>query len=255
MKRKIVLILCVCIGVGFLNGSNAISENPQSTNIIKATSETQDKTFLTVNYNIPSFSESEENKEVLLSINQYFQNIMPDYANNYIENLQNTAKEIYEQQGISSEVMLNAKGIYLTERYISVILTVTERMGITENASLASFNFALDGQYAGGQLSLSQTLGLEEQQAQNGEMLSTTIAYKVVWDSISQTLTKPENDYLDGLTIEQLKAVFNPETDYYLDEKGQVVFYIQSGEIASAMAGILTYSFTKEELMFVATAN
>ena len=55
--------------------------------------------------------------------------------------------------------------------------------------------------------------------------------------------------YYDGLTREELEAQFYPEEDFYLDESGNPVFYVQSSYLASSAEGVLCYPFTVEELL------
>ena len=53
----------------------------------------------------------------------------------------------------------------------------------------------------------------------------------------------------DDLTREELEAQFYPEEDFYLDENGNPVFYVQPSYIASSAEGVLTFPFTLEELL------
>ena len=46
-----------------------------------------------------------------------------------------------------------------------------------------------------------------------------------------------------------LTGAFSPESDFYLDADGNVVFFIQAGEIAGEIAGVLRFPFNPAELL------
>ena len=139
---------------------------------------------------------------------------------------------------------------YADEHYVCFALTLMSTAGNGENAVLWADTFALDGLYAGQKVGLSQLLGLEEDKAdENSQTLAAQLATKLVWQIVSQESQNPDGDYLDGLTEEQVQNAFIPEQDFYLDADGNVVFFIQSGEIAGEIAGILEYPFSVAELL------
>lgn len=140
--------------------------------------------------------------------------------------------------GITCEVT------HSSERYVSVLETATVQGGNGESQTLRSDTFARDGIYAGQKIGLSQLLGLEEQSA-----LAGTLAYELVWQMVAHEAQNADSDYLDGLTREQVEHSFQPETDYYLDADGNIVFWIASGEIAGEVAGILRFPFAPAELL------
>lgn len=139
---------------------------------------------------------------------------------------------------------------YADEHYVCVAFTLLSSAGNGENAILWADTFALDGLYAGQKVGLSQLLGLEEDKAdENSLSLAAQLASKLVWQIVSLESQNPDGDYLDGLTEEQVQNAFIPEQDFYLDADGNVVFFIQSGEIAGEIAGILEYPFSVAELL------
>ena len=46
-----------------------------------------------------------------------------------------------------------------------------------------------------------------------------------------------------------MTGAFSPESDFYLDADGNVVFFIQAGEIAGEIAGVLHFPFNPAELL------
>ena len=139
---------------------------------------------------------------------------------------------------------------YGDHRYVSIAFTLLRSAGNGEIATLWADTFAMDGLYAGQKLCLSQLLGLEDESDDGeGPSLASQLAYRLVWQIVSQESLNPDGDYLDGLTEQQVQNAFDPEQDFYLDEDGNVVFFIQSGEIAGEIAGILEYPFSIAEML------
>ena len=79
--------------------------------------------------------------------------------------------------------------------------------------------------------------------------VTETLAYRLVWQIVERDSQNADGDYLDGLTEAELRMAFSPETDFYLDEDGNVVFFIQAGEIAGEIAGVLRFPFAPAELL------
>ena len=138
-----------------------------------------------------------------------------------------------------------------SSRYVSVVLTSTMLGGGGENVSLSADTFARDGLYAGQPVSLSQVLGLEEEggELSDGQSVAEQLAYELVWQIVERDSQNADGDYLDGLSKEQLTGAFSPESDFYLDADGNVVFFIQAGEIAGEIAGVLRFPFNPAELL------
>ena len=63
------------------------------------------------------------------------------------------------------------------------------------------------------------------------------------------TLAAGEVAYYDDLTYETLENVFYPEEDFFLDENGDPVFFLQEAMVAPQTEGILYFPFTLEELL------
>ena len=137
------------------------------------------------------------------------------------------------------------------ERYLSVVLSSRALLGNAEGETISANTFARDGLYAGQPITLSQALGLEQQgdELSEGQSLAERLAYKLVWQIVERASQNADAGYLDGLSQQSLYAVFSPETDFYMDADGNIVFFIQPGEIAGEVVGILTFPFAPAELM------
>ena len=137
---------------------------------------------------------------------------------------------------------------YEDGQYLCFLLTETTLGGNVESEQISADVFSLDGLYAGERITLSQYLGLE-QADESSPSPAADMAYRLVWQIVEQQAQNPDSDYLDGLTDESLRDAFNPETDFYLDQDGNVVFFIQPGLIAGEIAGVLQYPFASAELL------
>ena len=96
---------------------------------------------------------------------------------------------------------------------------------------------------------LYERLEEEGDELSDGQSVAEQLAYELIWRIVERDSQNADGDYLDGLTKEQLTGAFSPESDFYLDGDGNVVFFIQSGEIAGEIAGILHFPFAPAELL------
>lgn len=149
---------------------------------------------------------------------------------------------------------LDYRVTFNTEDYLSVLLTSLQFLGNAETESLTANVFARSGVYAGQAVSLSQAIGLEQEDGAAAEENSyaAELAYGLIWQIIQSQQAMQQRDYFPELTQADLQTVLNPESDFYMDENGNFVFYIQSGAIASEVEGMLTYPFSAAELFSAA---
>ena len=84
---------------------------------------------------------------------------------------------------------------------------------------------------------------LQDRQTEKADALLV----EMVWDLIEEN--EDDIDYYPDFTEEQLSHVFFPEENFYLDEAGNPVFYIQPGIAAPETAGLLTYSVSLEDIL------
>ena len=84
---------------------------------------------------------------------------------------------------------------------------------------------------------------LQERQTEKAD----AILVDMVWDLIGEN--EQDIDYFPEFTKEDLSHVFFPEENFYLDEAGEPVFYIQPGVAAPEDAGLLTFSVSVEDIL------
>jgi hypothetical protein len=137
-----------------------------------------------------------------------------------------------------------------TDDVLSVLLQSRQFLGNAETESWTAVVFALSGVYAGQPLSLSQATGLEQDAEDgSGDSYAAGLVYGLVWQIIQEQRAMLTRDYFPELTQADLESVFSPESDFYVDENGNFVFFVQSGMIAGEVDGILTYPFSLSELL------
>lgn len=191
------------------------------------------------------FPQLEVHTEADRAINAYYQALAEDIASG-AAGFVNTADE-------PDACELNYEVAHASDRYVSIVLTGTYSFlsSGTQQVSLMANTFARDGLYAGQQVSLSQVLGLEQEgdELSDEKSMAETLAYQLVWQIVERESQNTDIGYLDGLSREKLEDAFYPESDFYLDEDGNIVFFIQAGVISAEMAGVLTFPFSSAELL------
>ena len=74
-----------------------------------------------------------------------------------------------------------------------------------------------------------------------------TLIREMVWAMIEENTDGVS--YYSGFTREELEAQLFPEENYYLDENGDPVFYLQPGVAAPEEAGLLTFTIPLEDIL------
>lgn len=174
-------------------------------------------------YVLPQFISE---NDMFSTINQYFSSL---------------PEELYSIFGVENG-QVGFEIHQLSQRYLSVVLNCAYESSSGSFERKAAFNFSLDGMYAGQRVTLSQVLGMEQQ-----EDFVSQLVYDLVWQIVQREKQNPETDYREDVTKENLP--FQPETDFYLDDDNNIVFYIQAGEIAGDIAGTLLYPFSADEIL------
>ena len=141
------------------------------------------------------------------------------------------------------------------EQYFCVLFSQEQFFGAATGFSIAAYPFLRLGDDAGMIVGLPHLLGLaapgdhEGLAYERAAQRANHLIYELVWEIIEEEMTEPGHRYFDGLTADDLKAEFYPESDFYLDEDGNPVFFIQPAMIAAGAAGILLFPFSIDELL------
>lgn len=180
------------------------------------------------------------------NINTYYQEMADDL-------LKETAPELYDQASgatdmdASAYMHINYQVSANTDDFFSVVLSREEFMGVAESQTIQANVFARKGDNAGGLVTLPAVLGFSDEDELDATNLVDTV-YRLVWDIIVEQMQAGTVEYFEELTEENLFSEFYPESDFYLDEQGNIVFFIQPSTIASGAAGLLTFPFSPAEL-------
>ena len=185
----------------------------------------------TLRYSYPQFQAESETDA---AINAYYQALSRD-----MENLTEPVDAL-----IGFEIEHNSS------RYVSVVLTSTTFGGGGESVSLSADTFARDGLYAGQPVSLSQVLGLEEE----GDELSDG-------ESVAERGLRPGMAHRGARQPERRRGLsgrpyagagprrFQPGIRLLPGRGRKRGLFIQPGEIAGEIAGVLRFPFAPPELL------
>ena len=185
-------------------------------------------------------------------INDFYGKKLQEYLDFYIPSQAQAYKSSHQNAafGISYEITCN------NDDFFSVLIRRKGDIGGKTYEILEGNTFARSGEIIGTLTSLPVMLGI----LKNGEsdewlrdrqyQIVWEALCTLVWDAIRENPAGIEFD--PGLTKEDLESVIDPsislEQDFWMDEAGNVVFFILPGRVAPAEAGLITFTFTLEEL-------
>ncbi|MBR4082123.1 MAG: hypothetical protein IKK21_10100 [Clostridia bacterium] len=141
------------------------------------------------------------------------------------------------------------------DEYLSVLVVSEAFLGAAAQEVYYGYTFSLTGLRAGQVTSLPRLLGILKDDEEDTWMQErqTRKANELVWGLVWGIIEEQQREGLitfdPDLSFEMLQQDFYPEQDFYLDENGNPVFFIQAATIASAADGVLTFPFTVEELL------
>ena len=180
-------------------------------------------------------------------INTYYQEAAEEL-------LQLTAPMMYDEASasigddVSAYLNINYQVTANTDDFFSILLTQEQFMGVAESQTVQANVFARQGDSAGGLVTLPYVLGIAQEDEASATAAIDTV-YRLVWDIIVEQMQTGGVEYFEELTEENLFTEFYPETDFYLDGEGNLVFYVQPSTIASGASGLITFPFSPAELL------
>ena len=165
------------------------------------------------------------------------------------------AAEEVAMNGVQAYTTITSEVTCSNDDYFSVKVTSESFLGAAASSTVSAHVFALTGEKAGTVTALPYLLEildpgetdewlLERQTAKADDMVRS-----LVWDVIQEQLADDAVAYYDDLTREVFEFCFYPEEDFYLDENGNPVFFLQEGAVAPVSEGVLYFPFTLEELL------
>lgn len=141
------------------------------------------------------------------------------------------------------------------DEYFCVVLRSERMEGAAFSTQLSAHTFARHGARAGRILSLPYLLGVldadeEDPWLQERQTAKCDACVRdLIWEIIEEQRLLGEVAYYDDLTRETFDMWFWPEEDFYLEQDGTLVFFIQEAAIAPQSEGILTFRFAPEEIL------
>jgi hypothetical protein len=247
MKRLLALTLALCLLAVPCLAETLTRDDDLFGTVCWPDGTDEDTATFVYRYNYPHF---EESGEVATAVNETFAYLIDDALGFTVpilaESLESTEVQAYCNV-VSNVTCLN-------DDYLSVLVITESFQGATTTEVYSAQTFMLNGERAGIATSLPRLLGILDDQESDTWMQdrqtakANELVWKLVWEIIEEQRTEGTVNYDTDLTYEMLTQEFYPEEDFYLDENGDPVFFIQSATIASAADGVLLFNFSLEEL-------
>ncbi len=199
----------------------------------------------------PLVAETEDLSSVC--VNEYYRKKVEEYRDFYIPSQASEYGSRYQNVRIVVSYQITCNN----DDYFSVLIHKTEDVEGEITESWEGNTFSRSSEVIGSLTSLPKLLGLVED-GESDDWLEDRQSQKVwevlcsmVWDAIQEN---PEGiDYKPDLTKEDLEYIIDPvlslDQDFYLDETGNLVFFILPGRAASADAGLLTFRLTVGDML------
>lgn len=244
MKR----FLCILIAL-MLPLSGAMAQSTQALSLLGAVyyprGSTEDTASFAFRYRLPQFALDQPQSE---AVNQYFAAYAADIVETMIPAVVGSLDELPAAGEPEYYIDLDYRIPSDTGDYLSVLLISQQFLGNTLTEQWVSVVFAMDGIYAGRPISLSQAMGLEQERG-FAEDVASELVYGLIWQIIQYDSGSMQTAYFPDLTEAEFRLAFTPQDDFYFDEDGNFVFFIQAGTIAGEVEGVLQYPFSMAELL------
>ncbi len=160
--------------------------------------------------------------------------------------------DYYRSEGIPAKTEITYQVTCNNDDYFSVLFKITDTSADFVTVSWEGHVFCRREGKADSTYTLPQLLGilafseddtwLQDRQTAKAEKLIR----EMVWNQISKNTAGIPYD--PEFTEEVLESCFHPEEDFYLDETGNPVFFLQPGVAAPEEIGLLTFPLSLEDI-------
>ena len=153
------------------------------------------------------------------------------------------------------EVVLLYTITHLSDEFLSVRVDKTVTVGDSVSHIVKGYSFMLTGMEAGTVTSLPYLLGVidpedtDEWYLDRQTAKADACARDLVWMHIERDMRAEGSPIYEDMTFEEFEWCFYPEEDFYLDEEGNFVFFLQENMIAPQEDGQFFYTVTLDELL------
>ena len=248
IKRMIPLVLALCLLLSAaLADPLPLLDDYAETAVILWDENNPDNGRFTYSYRYPHVDESAPGGA---SINSYFAYKVKDTQDFDIP----INSDSYLAEGINTTIEITYSVTCNNDDYFSVLIhRTTISDGDIPGDTWEGNVFVREGGSAGLTCTLPQLLGilaadendtwLQDRQTQKAEK----VIREIVWDQIQENSAGV--DFYPDLTEEDLEHYFFPEQDFYLDETGNPVFFLQAGIAAPEEAGIISFPIPLEDIL------
>lgn len=144
---------------------------------------------------------------------------------------------------------------HLSNEYLSIRIDKTVTVGDQIVRVIKANTFGLTGSHSGTVTALPYLLGIITKDTADEWLIERQTAKvdacvrDMVWALIEADMKIADSPIYDDLTLEEFEWSFYPEEDFYLDDTGSFVFFIQEGTIAPTEAGQFFYTISRDELL------
>ena len=153
------------------------------------------------------------------------------------------------------QVELTYEITHQSSEALSVRIDKTVTVGESVSRTVKAYTFKLTGAMAGTVTSLPYLLGLVTDDSADEWLIDRQIAKAdacvrdMVWAMIEEDMDKPYSLIDEEKALEEFEYSFYPEEDFFLDEEGNFVFFVQADVIAPPEAGQFFYTITMDDLL------
>lgn len=246
MKRFLALLLCVLLPLCAL--AEPVTLGADLSGVICWPEDATEATAVYVyRYQYPTV---EGDGEMAGLINEFYAYLVDDAIGFGVP----MAAETLPEDAAQSTTNVVSRITCHNENYLSVLVVTESSMGAANTQVYSAQTFPLEGLRAGQVTSLPRVLGILADDEEDTWMMdrqtnkANELVWTLVWDIIQQQQAEGLISFDPDLTYEMFIRDFYPEEDFYLDEEGNLVFFLQAATIASAADGVLLYPFSLEEL-------
>lgn len=145
--------------------------------------------------------------------------------------------------------------VHQSDDYLSIRINKVVQVGESVSNILKAHTFTLQGDNAGTITALPYLLGImkegetDEWYIERQTAKADACAREMVWALVEQAM-KAENSLIyEDMTFEELECGFYPEEDFFLDAKGNLVFFLQENMIAPQEAGPFFFTISLDNLL------
>ena len=195
-------------------------------------------------YRYPHIAESEPDASC---VNMFYADLLETLATN----LQFTA-EGYAASGIPVDVSVDYKVTCNNSRYFSVVVIRRVTAGEDTRTIWQGHTFSRESSATDGTCDLTVILNLldPDEQDEHRQTRQTEKVNQAVRHLVMEQIEENEYniEWLEDFTADDLEYTFYPAEDFYLDKKGNPVFYLEPGIAADESYGYIRFPIPLDEI-------